>query len=153
MRVFRISKPEFVARALSGEGAAKNPGRWNSIGRPVAYTAGSAALAMLEMLVHVDRRMVPAGRRLLTFDLPEAVIESLDGLPTGWDRLPYSPGVRAVGDRWLASGVSLALRVPSAVVREEFNLLINPAHPHFGQVRLVDDLPLELDSRLFESGC
>lgn len=149
MRVYRISKPDYAANALSGQGAALNPGRWNTTGTRLAYTAGSASLAMLEMLVHIDRHSVPAGLRLLSFIVPDDAIEILHDLPDGWDRLPYSPAVRAVGDAWIVSARSLALKVPSAVARQEFNVLVNPAHRRFAEIQLQDNQPLTLDDRLF----
>lgn len=149
MRVFRISRPAFVATSLSGQGAAMYPGRWNSLGVRIAYTAGSAALAMLEMLVHVDKEDVPAGQRLLSFEVPDDAIERLSSLPRGWNELPYSAAVRAVGDAWAAASRSLALQVPSAVARYENNLLINPAHPRFAEIARVADDDLALDARLF----
>lgn len=149
MRVYRISKPAHVATSLSGLGSAAYPGRWNSQGVRLAYTAGSSALAMLELLVHLDKEDVPAGLRLLSFALPDDAVDTLDPLPPGWDRLPYATAVRAAGDAWIASTASLALRVPSAVAHDESNLLVNPAHPRFAEVRLLDDRPLALDPRLF----
>lgn len=150
MRVYRISKPAYVVHALSGQGAGLSPGRWNSIGVRLAYAAGSVALSMLEMLVHVDKEDVPVGLRLLSYELPDDAVQELLHLPSGWSDLPYSGVVRATGDQWIASGASLALRVPSAVARHEFNLLINPAHPRLDEVALVADEALALDDRLFE---
>jgi RES domain-containing protein len=150
MRVFRISKPAFVANALSGQGAAQAPGRWNSIGVRVGYTAGSVGLAMLEVLVHVDKEDVPTDRRLLSYTVPDDAIQDLIDVPPGWSELPYSSQVRAVGDQWIATGGSLALRVPSAVALHEVNILINPSHARFGEVVLIADEPLALDPRLFE---
>ena len=151
MRVYRISKPAYVGTALSGQGSSMSPGRWNSRGVRLAYTAGSSALAMLELLVHLDKEDVPSGLRLLSYDVPDDAILELDPRPAGWDRLPYSAAVRAAGDAWIASAVSLALRVPSAIARHEFNVLINPAHLGFLKLRRLDDEDLALDARLFQS--
>ena len=150
MRVYRISKPAYVATSLSGQGSALYPGRWNSRGVRLAYTAGSVALAMLEMLVHVDKEDVPVGQRLLSFDIPDDAVVDLDAFPVGWDQLPYSAAVRAVGDGWIAAASALALRVPSAVARHEWNVLLNPAHPQIGDILQVADEDLVLDARLFE---
>jgi RES domain-containing protein len=150
MRVYRLSKPQYVGAALSGQGAALYPGRWNSQGVRIGYTASSVALAMLELLVHVDKEDVPADLRLLTYNVPDVAVEDLDPLPAGWNELPYSIAVRAAGDQWVAAAESLALRVPSAVARHETNVLINPAHRRFNEVTLIADEPLALDPRLFE---
>ena len=151
MRVYRISRPEYVATALLGNGAALAPGRWNSRGVRLAYTASSVSLAMLEILVHVNREDVPEGRRMLAYEFPDAALAELppNRWPRGWDKLPYSDAVRRVGDGFVRDGSQLALRVPSAVARGEFNVLVNPAHPQFGQIRLLADDPLALDPRLF----
>lgn len=151
MRVYRISKPAHVRTALSGQGASNTPGRWNSQGVRLAYTAGSASLAMLELLVHLDKEDVPTGLRLLSFDVPENAIADLDPWPVGWDGLPYSATVRAAGDAWISTAGSLALKVPSAIARHEFNVLINPAHTRFPEIRPLDDEDLALDARLFQS--
>lgn len=151
MRVYRISKAAYVSTALSGQGSALYPGRWNSQGVRLAYTAGSASLAMLELLVHLDKEDVPAGLRLLAFDVPDQAIMNLAPYPVGWSDLPYSSAVRAAGDDWVTGGGSLALRVPSAVARYEFNVLVNPAHGAFGSIQLATDDELALDPRLFES--
>ena len=151
MRVYRISRPEYVATALLGNGAALAPGRWNSRGVRLAYTASSVSLAMLEILVHVNREDVPEGRRMLAYEIPDEPLAELppNRWPRGWDKLPYSDAVRRVGDGFVRDGRQLALRVPSAVARGEFNVLVNPAHPQFGQIRLLADDPLALDPRLF----
>ena len=151
MRVYRISRPEYVATALLGNGAALAPGRWNSRGVRLASTASSVSLAMLEILVHVNREDVPVGRRMLAYEIPDAALAELppNRWPRGWDKLPYSDAVRRVGDGFVRDGRQLALRVPSAVARGEFNVLVNPAHPQFGQIRLLADDPLALDPRLF----
>jgi RES domain-containing protein len=151
MRVFRITSAKYVGRALSGEGAARAPGRWNSHGIRMGYTAQSESLAKLEMLVHIDRQDVPTGYRILTIEVPDDAIEvlDLDVLPEGWGAFPYDAAVRNIGDRWIAEGRSLALRVPSVVARTEWNLLVNPAHARAGEILLSEDEPLAFDPRLF----
>ena len=151
MRVYRICKAIYVSVALQGQGAAMVPGRWNSAGVRMAYTAASVSLAMLEMLVHMNRDVVPDGLRLLTFELPPNTVKDLakKDWPKGWDQLPYADAVRASGDRFIADGNDLALRVPSAIAKYESNILINPAHEKFGKIKLLLDEPLPLDRRLF----
>lgn len=151
MRVHRISRPEYVSTALLGNGSAIAPGRWNSAGVRLAYSAASVSLAMLEILVHMHREDVPDGRRLLGYEIPDDAIHVLpeSRWPKGWNLLPYSAAVRAVGDSFIVDDQHLALRVPSAVARGEFNVLVNPMHPRFAQITLVADEPLAMDPRLF----
>ncbi|WJI14770.1 RES family NAD+ phosphorylase [Pseudoxanthomonas winnipegensis] len=154
MLVYRISAEQHVGTALAGIGAARYGGRWNSLGVHVAYAAESTALAMLEVLVHMNLDMVPEGQRLLTFAIPDDAVVDLprDQWPNGWRSLPYDPAVRAVGDAFIAGRQHLALRVPSAIAQGASNFLINPAHPRIGQVELERNDPLALDSRLFRFG-
>lgn len=151
MLAYRISKQKYVASALQGEGAARAPGRWNSAGVRIAYLATSVSLAMLEVLVHVDRANVPSGLRLLGYEVPDKLVTELgrDDWPGGWDCLEYSDGVRAVGDGFVSAGRHLGLLVPSAVARGESNILVNPEHAAFAAIELVSNAALELDPRLF----
>jgi RES domain-containing protein len=149
MQVWRITAARFADHALSGFGAAQAGARWNSRGTALAYTADSAALAMLEMLVHVDRADVPAGTRLLAYEVPDDAIVELHPLPPGWQALPYALPVQAAGDRWVRAGHSLALRVPSVIAPGHANLLVNPAHARFAEVRRLRNDPLAFDPRLF----
>lgn len=148
MRVYRITDRSYAADPLNGIGAAQAGGRWNSRGIRVAYTGESRSLVLLEMLVHIDRNCVPPSHVLVPIDIPDAAIADLPLLPAGWDRHPYDPQVQSVGDQWIADGTSLALRVPSAVVRGEFNILVNPVHPTFAQVVVHPHEPLVVDARL-----
>lgn len=152
MRVYRICRAEHVATALTGIGAASYPGRWNSKGVHLVYTAGSHSLALLEMLVHVNTvHDVPANLRLLSYELPDACVHALEPArwPPGWDRLPYSQAVRRVGDDFVRAGTHLALRVPSAIVPGESNVLINPRHADIARVIEAGNIDLAPDSRLF----
>lgn len=148
MRVWRIARGCYAP--LDGEGARLVGGRWNSAGRPVVYTAQTAALAVLEVLVWTDPEDVPDDLRLFEIELPaDASITRLDpgSLPATWMEAG-SPECMAVGDGWLATAESLALEVPSAVLPEERNLLINPRHPDAARVRIADSRPFAFDVRL-----
>lgn len=149
MQVFRITDARFIADPLSGLGAALAGARWNSKGTRMGYTSSSRALAMMELLVHVGRDNVPATKVLLTIEIPDKAVVDLMPLPSGWDALPYRSSVQAVGDAWIASGSSLALRVPSVIIPDEFNVLINPGHADFRKITIGESAPLAWDKRLF----
>jgi hypothetical protein len=105
---------------------------------------------MLELLVHVsDRRNVPSDRVIVPIEVPDDSIDTLESLPRGWDKLPYSPTVQRAGDDWARSARQLALRVPTAVVRDEWNVLVNPLHARFAEIVIGRAEPLVLDGRLF----
>lgn len=151
MRLWRICRQPRVASALSGEGGLFVSGRWHTVGRPVVYTATHPALAALEVLVHTDPACAPVDLRLLTVEVPDDLgVAELDlaALPTGWDDLPVSPVSQHLGDRWLAAVHAALLRVPSAVMPQVTNVLINPRHPDASRCRIVDDEPFRFDRRL-----
>lgn len=148
MRVWRIARERYAP--LDGEGARLVGGRWNSAGRPVVYTSRTAALAVLEVLVWTDPEDVPDDLRLFEIEVPDdaSILHlSAASLPAGWTE-PGSPECMALGDRWLDAAGSLALGVPSVVLPEEHNLLINPRHPDAPRVHIVDSRPFAFDLRL-----
>lgn len=148
MIVWRLARRAYAA--LDGEGARLAGGRWNSRGRPVVYTSSSLSLAALELLVHTDVPLVPPDLVAFEIEIPErTVIESVEvtDLLDGW-RVPGNPQCRAIGDRWLTGAGAPVLRVPSAVVPEEPNLIINPRHAGASAIRVVRQRPFSFDARL-----
>ncbi|MEH0198308.1 RES family NAD+ phosphorylase [Caulobacter sp. CCNWLY153] len=141
MIVHRIAKAAHVG--LDGEGARLYGGRWNSPGRPMLYAAASPSLAVLEVLVHLDLPpdLLPLDYRLLWIHVPDdAPSLALEAVPR--DSV-------AIGDAFLIAGEALCLRVPSQVVPQEINTLINPRHPAFAGVRVEREEPFRFDPRLF----
>lgn len=154
MRAWRICQARFSSTAFDGEGAFRDGGRWNSEGVRVVYVGGSAALAVLEILVHVgeldDLYRIPYV--LIPVDFEPELVSEPKVLPSGWYQDPPPLEAAAVGDKWVASQVSLLLKVPSAVIRSEFNYLINPSHPQFGELVIGTPEPFRFDSRLGKFG-
>ena len=151
MRVWRICRKPYVDTALDGSGGVYTSGRWHSKGNPIVYTASSAALAALEVLVHVDPLTAPADLRLLAIELPDdlsiEVIEPIT-LPEGWHSVPAPAALQTLGSSWLTSGRTAALNVPSAVITVERNFLLNPRHPEVQRVRILSDEAFSFDTRL-----
>lgn len=120
----------YGADDMTGAGAAHSGGRWNSKGQHVLYTSTSIALAALETIVHLDG--VPLNRILVRIEVPDAIATSAQHLDpsahVGWDALPQSLTSVSAGDAWLKSNDSVLLFVPSIVVPDESNVLINPLH-------------------------
>jgi RES domain-containing protein len=149
MLVWRIARRPF--RALDGEGARIAGGRWNSEGRPVVYASGSLALAALEYLVHVDPALVPDDLIALGIELPRgATSASVEPavLPADWNRFPDHPACQNVGNEWIERGRALTLRVPSVLVPEEENVLINPKHKQAGGLQVTRERRFVFDPRL-----
>jgi RES domain-containing protein len=148
--VFRIAKARH-ASDLSGAGARAHGGRWNEKGTPLLYTSTNRALATAEYLVHVDPLLQPRDLRMVSIELPDgATVKALRNadLPAAWNTYPAPAALAELGTKWAASRKSLALRVPSAVVAGEHNMLINPLHPEAAKVRVVDEQPYAFDPRL-----
>lgn len=150
VQVWRLVKEKHADAAFSGEGARQAGGRFNSPGRPVVYTSASLALAELEILVHLPTSRLLDSYVAFRAHLPEASMETLDRetLPGNWRANPVPRSVQAVGDEWLQSSSSLALRVPSVVVPAEENVLVNPEHPEFKAVTVDGPFDPEVDDRL-----
>lgn len=151
MQVFRMAR--YNRRYdLSGYGAYLYGGRWNLPGLAVLYTAELRALALVELLVHLPVEDLPQDMYLLTLEVPDDVsLEELTvhDLPDDWRSIAHPQPTARLGQEWLKSGRSLALRVPSVVVPQEHNLLLNPAHPEFFRVRLAQEPELfAFDERL-----
>jgi RES domain-containing protein len=149
VRVWRIARQRYLS--LDGEGARLNGGRWNSEGIPVVYASSTLSLAALEYLVHVDVEDVPADLCALKLDVPDdAPVEAVEvsSLPDDWNRVEDHPDCLARGDDWARRGAALALRVPSAVIPAETNVLLNPRHPDMARVRVVSIETFAFDRRL-----
>lgn len=131
--VWRIAleAPTYAANDLAGTGAKITGGRWNSKGTPVVFCATNIALATLETVHFLCGGGLPFNRYLVRIDVPHAVWDArqvLDPLPGGWDAIPAGLSGRRAGDGWIASGASALLLVPSVIVPDEYNVLINPQH-------------------------
>lgn len=148
MIAYRIARAKYIDD-LSGTGARKAGGRWNLIGVPILYLAQSRALAMVELLGHVQVKTMPLDFQLAEIDFPgELVADLAVALPNRWDAIPTSPETAHIGSDWVASQASLVLKVPSAHVQEEYNYLVNPLHPRSSEVRVVATRPFAFDARL-----
>jgi RES domain-containing protein len=148
---FRLCKTQYLATAMSGEGARLNGGRWNSAGVAVVYTASSLSLATLEILVHLEDAVVFA--RLFSWvklDIPENLVDwaDLSTLPNNWSSDEGSLAARSLGDTWLRRLSSAVFAVPSAVTPGEWNYLINSVHPDVSKIQIGEACRFQPDSRL-----
>jgi len=151
VQAWRIVSSRWADTAFDGEGARRFGGRWNSPGCPVVYLAGSRALAALETLVHLSPA-IAARQEFVRFEvrIPKNLIRRLEPQSLSFD--PFvSPETQAIGDAWLAENKALALEVPSAVVPEEPNFLLNIRHPRFEQIGIGEAEPFAFDPRLVSS--
>lgn len=153
MRVFRIEREKYLQTTLKGIGAALTEGfRWNSLNTFLVYTSESRALATLEIAVHLDlSEDVPMDRFYVEIDIPNSV-EILevryDDLPKGWDAKPPSLVSQYIGDDFVRENSAAVLKVPSSIVPQAYNYLINPQHPHACKISVVGKIPLVFDQRI-----
>lgn len=124
--------PLYEAHDLTGKGAEMSGGRWNRVGTPMIYSSTSRALACLETVVHLTDRPLPLNRYLVELSVPMTTWEkATDVNPdtlVGWDAEPVGKVSLDWGTAWSRAKVSLLARVPSIIVPEERNVLINPLH-------------------------
>lgn len=149
MMLYRFTLEKY-SKDISGKGARRYGGRWNSKGNAVLYCSCSISLSLLELLIHKASYDEIRTNILLTIKVPDIQVKTLSdaGLKQNWQSdIDYC---RFIGDSWLGSGESLLLKLPSAIIHQEYNVLINPAHPDFERVDVASALFFEFDARLFK---
>ncbi|RME94713.1 MAG: RES domain-containing protein [Verrucomicrobia bacterium] len=146
---WRLVREQFAGTAFSGDGAARYGGRWNSRGLRVVYASESRALAALETLVHLNPPL-PFRYKFIPVRFDAAWVETLTAaaLPADWRQEPPPPSTRALGDRWIREGRSPVLAVPSIIIPQETNYLLNPAHPDFAAIERGPAEDFDFDPRL-----
>ena len=152
MRVFRVEREKYLKTTLEGNGAALTEGyRWNSLNTFLVYTAESRALAMLEVSVHLDlSEDLPTDRYYVEIFIPDdiAILElNIEDLPDQWDSKPPILETQYIGDDFVKENNAAVLKVPSSIVNEEFNYLINPRHPDIEKIFIASTTPFKFDSR------
>jgi RES domain-containing protein len=145
--------PDYTADDDSGAGAKATGGRWNRQGTPLIYAASSLALACLETLVHLGSAGLPLNRYLVRIDIPDDLWADAHQLtaasaPVGWDAIPAGKTSLDSGEAWIRAGTSALLLVPSIVIPEEHNVLINPLHAAATQVAYTKVRRWQYDARL-----
>ena len=151
MKVWRICRACYAAEAFSGDGARLFGGRWNSPGVPMVYASPSLALAAIELFVHLEPNQQPDDLVAIAAVLPAGEpVKRLrpQDLPDTWWRDDFEP-LRKIGDRWIREKSHLALEVPSAALRIESNLLLNPLHPAIARLKVEEPQPFRFDARMF----
>ena len=152
MIVFRLANKKYC-HDLSGTGAEITGGRWNFKGTKLLYTADSRALCMTEIAVHTPVGIMPVDYYLITIEVPYysniKQIES-DTLPDNWRKFPYSKVTQELGEDFVGKNEDLYIKVPSAVVQGDFNILINPRQSDFDKVKIIKTEKFNFDERLFK---
>ncbi len=150
IRAFRIAQRHLAPKAFEGEGARLYGGRWNHAGVPMVYTAATKSLAVLELLVHLNSYSLLGSHVCIPVDFASSLVIRLSRseLPAYWAEYPAAKGTRDIGSEWAESMESVVLEVPSAIVPDESNYLLNPRHREFRKLRIGNSEEFEIDARL-----
>jgi RES domain-containing protein len=149
MNLYRVCKRRNAD--LSGIGAKITGGRWNSPGNAVVYCSENRSLAALEYLAHFTDLIIPDELVLLSVSVPsDSPIQEikLNTLPGNWRAYPAPAQLMELGDDWLRRNESLLLKVPSVIIENEYNYLINPSHRDIRKVKIVKKEKFNIDRRL-----
>jgi len=151
MFVWRLCSNTFIDSALSGEGARKKGNRWNHPGTPIVYSADSLSLAMLESLVHFDVEDIPDNYMQVKIFIPDnASVSRITSTELGldWNKGNNRQQLKNIGTQWAKNKESLILIVPSVIVPDENNYIINPLHQEITSVTIQEIKEFTFDSRL-----
>ena len=152
MKVYRIGWTKH-ADDLSGEGSKLFGGRWNHKGIPCVYTSESRALALLEYSVNVNIDEIPRALSCVTIEIPDRSIKliSENKLPGNWKNFPAPSDTKDFGSKLLSSLKVKVIKIPSSIIKEEFNYLLNPLHQHNKNFKVVDIKDFIYDVRIKKS--
>lgn len=142
MRFWRISN----FADLSGAGGKQNASRWNLAGNAMVYLADHPSTALLETLVHFRSENLPGTFQLLAIEAPDAIKISALTLPQDWNSQPDL--TQEIGTKFITEGVFALAQIPSIIMPQASNFLLNPMHPAADQIRIVEKWRYPFDSRL-----
>lgn len=153
MIVFRIERKKYLQNTLMGIGASMSEGyRWNSLKTRIVYTAESRALATLEVSVHLDlSEDLPDDRYYVQIEIPDDLTiqeVKLEDLPDAWDAKPPRLITQLISDDFVSYNEAPVLKVPSSIIPQEYNYLINPSHPQASYIKIIDTTKMVFDQRL-----
>lgn len=152
MIVYRLTKSAY-ALDLSGKGAELAGGRWNNKGTALLYTSSSRALCLAETMVHISTDALLIDFHMISIDVPadNLFFISREQLPPDWRNIPAPPSTRQIGDQFCQANQHFVLQLPSVIIPEEYNYLINPNHPESHQMKVIHAEPFTFDTRFFKT--
>lgn len=150
MVVYRVANVKYKDSTLSGIGAEKVGGRWNSIGIRAVYCSENISLALLEYYVHSgDISTLPKKILIAKIQFPDdLIIEEPEEIPDTWKDYPYTSETAQVFTEFSKDRNNFALKVPSTIIGLESNIILNPLFKDFGKVEVVEFFELPIDQRL-----
>lgn len=152
MNTYRIAKKKYIHN-VSGEGARMYGGRWNKKGTSVLYSAENRSLATVEYLVHIPMALLPVDIYIAEIFIPDEIDYEqikVKNLPAHWSTYPAPLDLTEIGEKWIRNNKTLLLKVPSSVVKNEWNILINPKHELFSEIKITGIELYNFDERLLK---
>ena len=153
--MYRVLRKPYARTPFDGEGSYQYGGRWSSPGTRLSYSSEHQSLAMLEYFVHLEASDAPPDLVLASADIPDDLSRQrieIGTLPANWRETPAPAELARLGDKFVLTGKDCILMVPSALVPNENNWLINPMHEEFQKIKIRETEPLVYDSRLSARG-
>ncbi len=149
--MYRITKEQY-ADDLSGQGAYMYGGRWNKPGTYALYTSEARSLALLELLVHFNSQAALKHRYLfICLSIPENQVKTIGpSVLDGSSNLLNNERLWQITDNHFFEDKCLAIRVPSVIIPDEYNVIINPLHPDMSKLKVIKKQPITIDQRLFQ---
>lgn len=149
MKLYRLT-PKKYATDLSGLGAKLYGGRWNRVGVALLYTSENLSLSVLENIVHINNPNFLPIFQAITIEIPDSLQEyATDDFPKNWRNQDEFESLRKLTDDFTEKKEYLAMKVPSAIIEVEYNFLVNPQHPLFREVKIINQQEFSFDQRLF----
>lgn len=148
MLVYRISSPKYI-EDLSGNGAKQYGGRWNDKGTAMVYFAMSRAMAVMEVLVHLRPVALDQDFALAIFEIPadQILAIAVEDLPENWKDDTALEMLRKIGNQFIKDNKYLVMKVPSVILEDEYNIVLNPNHPEAERVKMLEKKAFRFDKR------
>ncbi len=147
MLIYRILLTKYANKLIASGRAA----RWNPNEVEMIYTASSRSLACLENAVHRNQLGLMQVFSVMTIECPEDIkirTVSLNDLPPDWTDYEQMYLTQQIGTKWIKSGETVIMQVPSSIIEEEVNYLINPKHKDFELLKVIKIQPFVFDKRI-----
>ena len=151
MRVWRLAAAGH--ETFDGEGTRRFGSRWVPKGMPAVYTSATLSSAALELFVHTDPDLTPAGLQVISANIPDDLTVhevALSDLPSNWRDIPPPPALQELGRSWIVEGKASILSVPSVVVPTERNYVLNPVHASFRRIQVGTPQGFSVDPRMWK---
>jgi len=153
IKAWRIVKAKHKAKAFTGDGCQYASGRWHNLMVPVVYCSDSQALSALETFVHLQEDVKHIKYVMFELHIPASLIlevESIATLPKRWRKQPPGVETKKIGSQWVKSNSSAVLSVPSTIVPESRNYLLNPLHPNISKIAIKPPNKFSFDARMWK---